>query len=79
MLGLCQQGQKRLATPFIAADSQGTQRIAVIALTTCDEDMAFWLADLYKILSSQFQAGFYGLRTTGQKIRMVQIARRATG
>ena len=47
---LDQQRCELLAAPFVAADGQGTQRVAVIALPARDEVPALRLALLHEVL-----------------------------
>ena len=73
---LNQHAVKRLASPNITADGQGTDRIAVIALAARDEPCAFFIAALNMVLARHLQGRLNGFRSARDKIYRRNIARR---
>ena len=70
-----QQRQEGLPAPCVAANRQRTERVAVIALATRDEELALRLADLDEVLAREFQCGLDGFRATGDEVHVIEIAR----
>ncbi|MNP81923.1 hypothetical protein D3C76_1804110 [compost metagenome] len=59
-----QQRLELLTTPFVAASCEGTQRVAVIALTARNYMFALRLANLDKVLPSQLERSLDSFRST---------------
>ena len=65
---LDQQRRELLAPPLVAADGQGAERIAMVALLAGDEMPALRLADLDEILARHLERGLHGLRAAADEI-----------
>ena len=76
MAGLDQQGIEGLAAPHAAADRQGAQGVAVIALAPGDEAVARRLADFQEVLAGQLERRLVGLGAAGDVVDPGQVARR---
>jgi hypothetical protein len=63
--------------PFVAADGQCAQRVAVIALPPCDEHAALRLADLDGVLARQLQRGLDCLGTARDEVDVLEARRRS--
>ena len=64
------------ATPLIAAGSQSAKRVAVIALSACDQMATLRFAALEVVLSGQLESRFDGFGAAGDEIDPVEIFRR---
>ena len=76
MADLDQQRLKLRAAPLIAADRQGAQRIAVVALSASDDMAAFVLADLDEILPRELERRLDRFRAAREEIDLVHALRR---
>ena len=70
-----QKGLELRAPPGVAADSERAERIAVIALPSCDDVAALRLADLDEKLARHFERGLHRLRTAAHQIDVAQARR----
>ncbi len=76
MMGLDQQRRELLAAPFVAADRERAQRVAVIALPPADEVPALGLADLDEVLARHLQRRLDGLRAAADEVDMADAGGR---
>jgi hypothetical protein len=74
-MGLDQQRGELLAPPRIAADREGAERVAVIALAPGDEMPPLRLALFDEILSRHLQRRLNGFRAAGDVIDMADSGR----
>ncbi len=76
MIGVDQQRRELPAPPFVAADREGAERVAVIALLAGDEEAPLRLADLDEILPRHLQRRFHRLRAAADEIDLRDAGRR---
>ena len=76
MMHVDQQRRELLAPPFVAADGQGTQRVAVVALPAGNEVPSLRLALLHEILPRHLQRRLDGLRPAADEVDVAGAARR---
>ena len=74
-MGLDQKRLELRPAPGVAADGQGAERIAVIALPPGDDMTALRLADLDKILARHLERRLDRLRAAAHEIDMAQTRR----
>ena len=75
MRGVYHERGEGLFAPGVSADSEGGERVAVIALTPGDEARALGLANLEAILPGQFQRRFDRFGAAGNEIHPVDSIR----
>ncbi len=73
---LDQQRRELLAPPFVAADGERAQRIAVIALLAADEVAPLGLADLDEVLPRHLERCLDRLRAAADEIDVADAGRR---
>jgi hypothetical protein len=73
-----QQRRELAPAPFVAADRERAERVAVIALAPRDEVAPLRLADLDEILARELERGLDRLGPAGQEV-YVRDARRRVG
>ena len=74
-----QERRELAAAPFVAADRQRAERVAVIALTTADEDAALSFTALDEVLARQLERGLHRLRAARHQVDVVEPLRRVLG
>ena len=70
-----QQWCELAPSPFVAACSQRTQSIPVIALLACDQACAFGLPGFQMALPGQFDRGLCCLRSARDEVDAVESGR----
>jgi hypothetical protein len=73
---LDQQWRELPAAPFVAAHSQGTQGVAVVALSARDEVAPLRLTLLDEVLPGHFECGLDRLRAAADEVRVADPGRR---
>ncbi len=71
-----QQGLELAPPPFVAADRERTERVAVIALATRNEMRALRLADLDEVLARHLQRRLDRFRPAADEVRVAHAGRR---
>ena len=74
-----QQRRKFAAPPFVAADRERAQRVAVIALAACNEHAPIGLADFDEILARKLQRRFHRFRAARHQIHVIEPVWRIGG